>query len=88
MAAGFFMLGVGFSPIFPALLHSTSENFAADYTQAMIGTQMAAAFLGNAIVPLIFGALAQTIGYQIFPAILITLLALLTITVTKLYKRK
>ncbi|MDR1271491.1 MAG: MFS transporter [Clostridiales Family XIII bacterium] len=87
LSAGFFALGFGFGPVFPSLLHATSDNFEEEYAQAMVGAQLASAFLGNAIIPLIFGALAGTFGYGLFPFTLIMLLALLVLASWALFKR-
>jgi fucose permease len=84
---GFFALGFGFGPIFPSLLHATSDNFEEEYAQAMVGAQLASAFLGNAIIPLIFGALAGAFGYGLFPFTLILMLALLVLVSWILFKR-
>jgi fucose permease len=56
---GFFMIGLGCAPIFPSLLHETPKNFGGEYSQAIMGIQMASAYIGTALMPPIFGRLAS-----------------------------
>jgi fucose permease len=62
----FFLVGLGCAPIFPALLHETPENFGAKYSQAIMGIQMASAYVGITFMPLLFGQLASFLGYSFF----------------------
>ena len=39
--------GLGCAPIYPAIIHSTPRNFGAENTSALIGKQMAAAYIGS-----------------------------------------
>jgi fucose permease len=61
---GFFLVGLGCAPIFPSLLHETPINFGEKNSQAIMGMQMASAYVGITIMPLIFGKLASYIGYM------------------------
>ena len=51
-------MGLGCAPIYPSIIHSTPEHFGADRSQAVIGIQMASAYLGNLAMPPLFGLLA------------------------------
>jgi fucose permease len=64
---GLFMIGFGCAPIFPSLLHETPKNFGGEYSQAIMGIQMASAYIGTTLMPPIFGRLASHIGFNIFP---------------------
>jgi fucose permease len=64
---GFLIIGLGCAPIFPSLLHETPRNFGADKSQAIIGIQMASAYIGTTFMPPIFGRMASYIGFSIFP---------------------
>ena len=64
---GLFMIGLGCAPIFPSLLHKTPENFGKEYSQAIMGIQMASAYIGTTLMPLIFGRIASYTGFNIFP---------------------
>ena len=61
-------LGLGCAPIYPAIIHSTPRNFGAENTSALIGKQMAAAYIGSLSLPPIFGLLAKGFGTGLFPA--------------------
>ena len=45
--SGLVLVGLGCAPIYPSIIHSTPEHFGADRSQAVIGIQMASAYLGN-----------------------------------------
>ena len=68
--AGVLLVGFGSSPIYPCIIHSTPEHFGRENSQAMIGVQMASAYLGSCFMPPIFGLLAQHVSLGLFPVIL------------------
>lgn len=57
--AGFVMIGLGCAPIYPCLIHSTPDHFGADKSQAIIGIQMACAYVGSSLMPPMFGLIAR-----------------------------
>lgn len=61
---GFFLIGLGCAPIFPSLLHETPRNFGEKYAQAIMGMQMASAYIGITLMPLLFGNLASYVSYS------------------------
>lgn len=61
------LMGLGCAPIYPAIIHSTPRNFGAENTSALIGKQMAAAYIGSLSLPPLFGVLAKGFGTGIFP---------------------
>lgn len=71
---GFILIGLGCAPIYPCIIHSTPTRFGADKSQAVIGIQMASAYIGSCIMPPIFGFLASKINIGLFPYYLLTLL--------------
>lgn len=73
--AGFalFLAGFGCGPIFPNLIHLTPKNFGRDISQSVMGSQMAASYVGTMVMPFFFGFLAQSISTDIFPLFLSTL---------------
>ncbi|MDR2889487.1 MAG: MFS transporter [Lachnospiraceae bacterium] len=79
MYCGFFLIGAGCAPIYPSLIHETPANFGSKYSQAMIGIQMAFAYIGNIIMPPVFGLVGSQIGYGAYPFYLILSLILMTI---------
>jgi fucose permease len=74
MAAGFLTLGLGCAPIYPSMLHETPQSFGREYSQSIIGMQMASASVASTIMPMIFGSLASTFSFSIFPFFLGALL--------------
>ena len=75
---GMFGIGLGNGPIFPNLIHLTPLHFGRERSQEVMGTQMAASYLGIMLMPPLFGLLAQTIGAELFPYYLLAMLALMT----------
>ena len=72
-AAGMLVIGLGCAPIYPCVIHSTPENFGADRSQAMIGVQMASAYLGSCLMPPLFGLLANHIAVSLYPFYLLAI---------------
>ncbi|MFT3886878.1 MAG: MFS transporter [Arachnia sp.] len=66
--AGLVVAGLGSAPIYPAIIHSTPANFGRENSQAVIGIQMASAYLGITLMPPLFGALSSWLGLWVFPA--------------------
>lgn len=60
---GFFLMGLGCAPIFPSLLHETPKNFGEKYSQAIMGIQMASAYIGITLMPWLFGKIASELNY-------------------------
>ena len=84
---GFVAIGVGCAPIYPSLIHSTPDHFGADKSQAIIGVQMASAYLGTCLMPPLFGALANVLSVGLMPFYLLALLALMFTTHEQLNRR-
>ncbi len=68
---GLFMIGFGNGPVFPNLIHLTPKNFGKDISQSVMGTQMAASYIGIMLMPPLFGLLAQIISVNLFPYFLL-----------------
>ena len=73
---GLVLAGLGCAPIYPAIIHSTPVNFGRENSQAIIGIQMAAAYIGSTLAPPLFGALSTVTGLWILPLLLAVLAAL------------
>ncbi|NCB62919.1 MAG: MFS transporter [Clostridia bacterium] len=76
---GFTLLGLGCAPIYPGMLHETPNRFGPAASQAMMGLQMAVAYLGNATIPPSFGLLAGKVGAGVLPVCLLLLVVGLTV---------
>lgn len=75
--AGLILVGLGCAPIYPSIIHSTPAHFGADKSQAMIGVQMASAYVGTCVMPPIFGFIANHTGVFLFPVYLLAILVLM-----------
>ena len=82
--AGPIAIGLGCAPIYPSIIHSTPANFGAERSQAVIGVQMASAYVGTSLMPPFFGWLAARLGLGLFPLYLAALLVLMTVMHEKL----
>ena len=65
--------GLGSAPIYPAIIHSTPTTFGAHNSQAIIGIQMAAAYVGTTLAPPLFGAISASSGLWVLPLYLVVL---------------
>ncbi|MBR0311484.1 MAG: MFS transporter [Oscillospiraceae bacterium] len=74
---GLVLIGLGCAPIYPCIIHSTPSHFGAARSQALIGVQMASAYVGTSLMPPLFGALAARSSLAIFPLYLLVLLAVM-----------
>ncbi len=74
---GFVVIGFGCAPIYPSIIHSTPNNFGAENSGAIIGIQMASAYVGSTFIPPLFGLLGNHIGFKILPVYLIVFVALM-----------
>ena len=84
---GLFLIGLGCAPIYPSLLHETPRNFGEENSQAIIGIQMASAYIGITIMPPIFGWLASFMSFNILPAF-IGIILILKIVMVEVLNRK
>lgn len=85
---GLILVGLGCAPIYPCIIHSTPEHFGADKSQAIIGVQMASAYVGILLMPPLFGVIARSISIVLFPFFLLVLLALMFCMHELLCKKK
>ena len=64
---GLTLMGLGCAPIYPCIIHSTPDHFGEENSQALIGVQMASAYIGICCMPPLFGLLANHIGVWLLP---------------------
>lgn len=82
---GFVVIGLGCAPVYPSIIHSTPANFGAENSQAIIGIQMASAYVGSTFMPPLFGLLANHISLKILPLFLTFFFVLMMIMIEKTY---
>lgn len=86
-AAGFLIIGTGMGPIYPAIQHMAPVNFGKKYSAAVIGLQMASAYVGSMFMPTAFGKLQEAAGIWIMPLYL-AVFALLNIILLEMVYRQ
>lgn len=75
--AGFLLIGLGCAPIYPCVIHATPAHFGEENSQALIGIEMASAYVGTALMPPLFGILTQVFGVGLMGVYLLILLVLM-----------
>ena len=68
--AGLLAAGLGAAPVYPSVIHSTPRNFGRENSQAVIGMQMAVAYVGSTLMPPLFGLIAERITLGVYPVYL------------------
>ena len=76
---GLLVIGVAAAPIFPSLIATTPARLGAAHTANGIGFQVAAAVLGQSLLPSLIGVLAQALGLEIVGPVLLTAALLLLV---------
>ena len=84
---GLIVTGHGCAPVYPSIIHSTPLHFGRDKSQAMVGIQMAAAYVGTTLMPPVFGVIAEHISVKIFPLYLTAALVLMAIMYETVVKK-
>lgn len=77
--AGLILIGLGCAPVYPCIIHSTPAHFGAEKSQALIGVQMASAYVGICLMPPIFGLIANHINVALLPIYLLVILVVMTV---------
>ena len=81
--AGLIILGLGCAPIYPCIIHATPEHFGPENSQALIGIQMASAYVGTCLMPPLFGLLSGRGAMGLLPWYLLGIL----IVMVAMYRR-
>lgn len=72
---------------YPSVIHSTPAHFGAQNSQAVIGIQMSSAYVGNLVMPPLFGLLANNITPALFPFYLLAVLVLMALMYRQLVRK-
>ena len=83
---GIGLIGLGNGPVFPNLAHLTPTNFGVENSQAVMGTQMTACYVGVTLMPLVYGVIAKATTVHIFPWFLIGMYAIMIVGTCVFYK--
>ena len=74
---GLALIGLASAPIFPSLIASTPQRLGQQHTTNGVGFQIAAAVLGQSLLPALTGVLADRFGLEVIgPALLVAVLIL------------
>lgn len=72
---GLLLIGIGFGPIFPSVLHSVPERFGSKYSADITGFHMGGAYGIGFSVQLLFGFVSTATTFKITPFVLLALCA-------------
>ncbi len=86
-AIGFVVIGTGMGPVYPSIQHMAPGNFGRRHSAAVIGLQMASAYIGCTFMPTVFGYIQQAAGIGIMPFYLL-IFALLNIGLLEIAYRR
>lgn len=84
---GFLLIGFGCAPLFPCMLHETPNRFGASNAQAMMGFQMATAYIGGTFLPPLFGWIASGTTLGLMPVFLVGYIVVLIVS-SELVRRR
>ena len=88
---GFLLIGIGFGPIFPSVLHSVPDRFGTEYSADITGFHMGGAYSIGFGIQLVFGFVATATTFKITTFVLLALVLALFIaneTTIKTLKKK
>lgn len=77
---GLFVLGFGGAPIYPSIVHMTPERFGKKASQSVIGLEMASAYTGSTVIPMLVGLSAGMLGLTAIPVVILALFVLMFIS--------
>ena len=78
---GLFVIGLGNGPVYPNLISLTPYNFGADISASVMGTQIAAAFIGVMLTPLTYGFVKKALTTSTFSVFLIISLIIMVVSI-------
>lgn len=84
---GLLLIGLGCAPIYPCVIHSTPDHFGEENSQAIIGVQMASAYMGICLMPPLFGLIANHISVALLPFYLACITVLMIVMCERLNRR-
>lgn len=86
--AGIVLVGLGCAPIYPCVIHSTPAHFGVDKSQAIVGVQMACAYIGSCFMPPLFGILANNVSAALFASYMALILVVMAVSMERLNRIK
>ena len=86
--SGLMIVGFGCAPVYPCVIHSTPTYFGEENSQAIVGVQMASAYIGSMLMPPLFGLIAQYVSIRLFPAYLLFFLVVMVLMHESLRRKR
>lgn len=83
---GFVIIGLGCAPVYPSIIHATPNHFGAQNAQAIIGLQMASAYIGTTFASPAFGWLSTYTGLWILPLYVAGFIGVMTVMLEWTYR--
>jgi fucose permease len=77
--AGLMLMGLGCAPVFPCLMHETSQRFPDEVARAVVGRQMGFSYAGGSVMPAACGLLASYAGLGVVMPVVVGLLLVLIV---------
>ena len=71
---GLLLVGLGCAPIYPCIMHATPTHFGAERSQTLMGIQTASAYVGTALMPPLFGLIANHVSISLMGIYLLVIL--------------
>ncbi len=87
LPAACLLVGLGFAPVYPSMLHRTPVIFGQQASQSVMGIQMAFAYIGSTLMPPLAGALTHLAGMGFLPVFVLGLTSLLLIMSERINRR-
>ena len=78
---GLFLIGLGNGSIYPNMIHLTPHNFGKEVSQAVMGSQIAFAYIGVMLAPPMVSLISGLFGIKIYPVLLAVLYAVMIIAI-------
>lgn len=83
VGAGLVLAGLGCAPIYPQMIQLTPERFGEDAASALMGPQMAAAYVGSLTFPPLTGLVMELVSPAVLPFILAALVGVMTLSLNR-----
>lgn len=77
LGVGLAFMGLGCAPIYPQMIQLTPERFGSQSAQALMGLQMACAYVGSMAFPPLMGVFVERVSPLLLPVVAAGLLALM-----------
>ncbi|HOO32797.1 MAG TPA: MFS transporter [Thermotogota bacterium] len=78
------LIGLGYAPIFPSMIHETPTRFGTAVSQTVIGYQMGFGYLGSTVMTPLIGVFLRTVNVTLFPFIVLLLIGAIILFTEKL----